>query len=176
MKKTVIMTGIALCMLTTVRAQSGSEYETMNMWLFGYMLNGVTPQSDMRKYDEIKQEWSQFGDNIYDNVKASLPPIDPSITATLDKRHADFSIEVEQKVIELGYASLDDLYMQTNKGEVIPNEDVRAFYTWKKQREEEMYNDSKALTKAYDDELSNRFHAAFIDAVKKLQENSASMQ
>jgi hypothetical protein len=176
MKKVMVTISMAVCLLTTVHAQSSSEYEAMNEWLFGYMLNGVTPQSDMNKYDEIKQEWSQFGDEIYDKIKASLPPIDPSITAAINKLYADFDAEVEQKAIALGYASFDDLYMKTYKGEQIPNDEVKAFYEWRSQKYDEIHNQKTELTKAYDDELSNRFHAAFIDAVKKLQQNSASMQ
>jgi len=176
MKKTILMAGAVVCMAWGTQAQTSTEYQQMNEWLFQYMLNGVTPQSNQHDYSLIKQEWSHFGTDIYTTVKATVPPVDPSITAAIEVLYAGYRADANSKAVALGYASFDDLYYVTKKGSEIPNDAVAGFYEWYKTRGGEVNAEQTALMKAYNDELTSRFQAAFIDAVKKLQENSASMQ
>jgi hypothetical protein len=176
MKKVVVMLSAVACLTWAAHAQSNTEYEQMNNWLFTYMLNGVTPQNNMHDYDLIKMQWSNFGGEIYNKIKASLPPVDPSITAAIENLSKQYRAEAEQKAISLGYASFDDLYYKTYKGTQIPNDAVQDFYTWYTTRGTQVNKEQTALMKSYNDELNSRFQAAFIDAVKKLQENSSSMQ
>jgi hypothetical protein len=174
MKKAVVMLSAVVCMAWAAGAQTSLEYSEMNEWLFSYMLNGVT--TDNPEYNSIKQEWSNFGDKIYQDIKASLPPVDPSVTAAIKALQTNYQAEREQRAISLGYTSFDDLYNKTSKGTNIPNDAVQDFYVWYKNRGVEVYDGQNALMKTYNDELNSRFRAAFVEAVKKLQENSTSMQ
>lgn len=176
LKYVILISLVVIGSRVGISATGSEEYEEMNQWLFEYILNGVTPQTNNEEYGHLKDEWYQYGENIYDKIKSSLPPIDPSITAEIAQLRNDMYAQRETDAVSLGYASYDELLLDAKKGEEPPNEEVAAFFE-KYRLEYESLNDKiKMLTKDYDDELQRRFENAFIDAVKKLKENSESMQ
>lgn len=157
----------------TIQAGSTADYREMNEWLFGYMLNGVT--SSDPQYGQIKQQWSSFGNELSARIKADFT-IDPTITEAVNKLRTDFNAKVEADVKALGFESYNVLYGKLKYQEITKTPEIEAFLLEFDRARKEMELSQQALTQAYNDEFKRRFEAAFVDAVKKLQENSASMK
>lgn len=150
-----------------------AEFVEMEKWLFSSYTNGLNEKDNNTQYYIQKEAYYAFIDGIREKIKQELP-VDPQLQKQVDAIKAAGSEAEAKKLQEFGVTTGWELFESLrskygdDKGAIYESEEYRSYSSIGEQTNVSVNN----AMKAYNDEIQSRFEAAFIQAVKKYQENA----
>ena len=176
MKKLYCVTLAALLSVGIVRAEP-NDYIEMQNWLFKSYTHGLNEYDNPQEYYQQKDAFYAFMDAVKTRVQQEYP-VDPQLTEQIANLKAATEVEKAKKLQELGVSSegaLHEKLMQKYGGDkdaVYSSPEYKSYLEISKDLEQTIGN----LMKTYNEEFQQRYEAAFIEAVKKFQENGTTMK
>ena len=158
---------------------SSSDYQEMQMWLFESYTHGMNEHDNPVEYYQQKDAFYEFMDAVHTRVQQEYP-VDPQLTKQVDDLKAEYEAARKAKLLEFGIAdeaAYDEYYMNLKHSSKDPESmasdplmsELNALHT-------ELQNSIENVMKEYNDNFRKRYEAAFVEAVRKFQENGASMK
>jgi hypothetical protein len=176
MKKVVGIMAAALCCAGVVWS---NEYQEMEAWLFDSYANGLNENDNTKEYYNSKDAFYAFVGAIKDKIKQEYP-VDPQLTKQINDLTASYEAARKAKLLEFGIN--DETGYMEYYGKVKNNctswEEMLKdpLLSQLENLETEFHTSTANVMKAYNDEFQRRYEAAFIEAVKKFQENGTTMK
>jgi hypothetical protein len=174
MKKIVGIMAAALCCAGVAWS---SDYQEMQNWLFESYVNGLNEYDNTVEYYQQKEAFYAFMGTVKAKVQQEYP-VDPQLTQQVADLKAASELEKVKKLQELGVSSEQALFEKLrqkygeNKDAIYSSPEYLSFLAIN----QELNQTTANLMKAYNDEFQKRYEAAFVEAVKKFQENGATMK
>jgi hypothetical protein len=156
-----------------------SDYQEMQNWLFESYVHGMNEKENPIEYYQQKNAFYAFMGTIEAKVKQEYP-VDPQLTKQVNDLKAAYEAARTAKLLEFGIkdqagydAYYTNLKYNSKDGTEMAKDplmsQLNALYT-------ELQTSTQNVMQAYNDEFRKRYEAAFIEAVKKFQENGATMK
>ncbi len=156
-----------------------SEYQDMENWLFNSFANGLNEKDNTVEYYNQKDAFYAFTNTIRIKIQQEYP-VDPQLTKQVSDLKAAYEAARAAKLLEYGIK--DEAGYIEYYGKVKYN-----CHSWEEMLKDpllsqlenlqtEFQTSTTNVMKAYNDEFQKRYEAAFVEAVKKFQENGVTMK
>jgi hypothetical protein len=154
-----------------------TEYQQMNQWLFQSYTHGLNEYDNTTEYYQQKDAFYAFIDGIRAKIKEEMP-VDPQLQKQVDDIKVLYDAARAKKLQEMGLTNESQLFSYLSSKYPNDKEKMYASEEWLAYNglNEQMNTAIANAMKAHDAEFQKRFEAAFIEAVKKFQENGAAMK
>jgi hypothetical protein len=154
-----------------------SDYQEMQNWLFDSYTHGMNEYDNPTEYYQQKDAFYAFMGTIKTKVQQEYP-VDPQLTKQIADLKAATAAKEAAKLSELGASSASVLVEKLiqkyggDKAVAYASPEYKSYAAIGQDMNETINN----LMSAYNAEFQRRYEAAFIEAVKKFQENGTTMK
>ena len=175
MKKKIV--GIMAAALCCAGVAWSNEYQDMENWLFKAYANGLNEKDNTVEYYNQKDAFYAFVGTIKTKIQQEYP-VDPQLTKQIADLKAATAAKEAAKLSELGASSASVLVEKLiqkyggDKAVAYASPEYLSYAAIGQDMNQTINN----LMAAYNAEFQRRYEAAFIEAVKKFQENGSTMK